>query len=68
MTDKELETLVEEKLTAACKANEHPNKFFITQNGRGVPDGGDLYNALLQDVVHVVQQGVTEVLKEVLKK
>jgi len=31
-------------------------------------DGGDLYNALLEDVMRVVQQATTEILKEALKK
>ena len=29
---------------------------------------GDLYNAVLQDVMRVMQQAMTDILKEVLKK
>ena len=68
MTDQELTQLVQDKLNEAYKANEHPHKFFITANGRGVTDGGDLYNAVLQDVMRVMQQAMTDILKEVLKK
>ena len=68
MTEQELEKLVQDKLNEAYKANEHPHKFFITANGRGVTDGGDLYNAVLQDVMRVMQQAMTDILKEVVKK
>ncbi|MBQ7497662.1 MAG: hypothetical protein IJU00_07520 [Selenomonas sp.] len=68
MTAQEIEKLVQDKLNEAYKANEHPKKFFVTENGRGVVDGGDMYNALLEDVMRVVQQAMTEVLKEALKK
>lgn len=68
MTAQEIEKLVQDKLNEAYKANEHPKKFFVTENGRGVVDGGDLYNALLEDVMRVVQQSMTEILKEALKK
>ena len=68
MTAQEIEKLVQDKLNEAYKANEHPKKFFMTENGRGVVDGGDLYNALLEDVMRVVQQAMTEILKEALKK
>ena len=65
--EKEILDVLEDKLNEAYKANEHPKKFFITENGRGVVDGGDLYNALLEDVMRVVQQATTEILKEALK-
>ena len=69
MTEQELEKLVADKLSEACQATEHPTTFFITENGRGVVDGGDLYNAVLQDVLQVVQKAMTDILKEtVLKK
>ena len=68
MTAQEIEKLVQDKLNEDYKANEHTKKFFITENGRGVVDGGDLYNALLEDVMRVVQQATTEILKEALKK
>mgnify|MGYP006988932766 CR=1 FL=1 len=68
MTEQEIAKLVQDKLNEAYKANEHPKKFFITENGRGVVDGGDLYNAVLEDVLRVVQQATTEILKEALKK
>ncbi len=68
MTDQDIEKLVETKLAEAYKNNEHPNKFFITENGRGVVDGGDMYNALLKDVLVVVKEATTEILKEALKK
>lgn len=68
MTAQEIEKLVQDKLNEAYKANEHPKKFFVTENGRGVVDGGDMYNAVLEDVMRVVQQAMTEILKEALKK
>ena len=68
MTEQELEKLVADKLSEACQATEHPKKFFITENGRGVCDGGDLYNALLGDMMRISQKALTEILKEALKK
>ena len=68
MTDQEIEKLVQDKLVEAYKANEHPKKFFITENGRGVCDGGDLYNALLGDMMRISQKALTAILKEALKK
>ena len=68
MTEQEIEKLVQEKLDEAYKAEDHPKKFFITDNGRGVTDGGDLYNALLSDMMRISQKALTEILKEALKK
>ena len=68
MTDQEIEKRVQDKLNEAYKAEEHPHKFFITANGRGVTDGGDLYNALLADMMRISQRAMTEILKEALKK
>ncbi|MBE6074762.1 MAG: hypothetical protein E7202_09590 [Selenomonas ruminantium] len=68
MTEQEIEKLVQDKLDEAYKAEEHPKKFFITENGRGVTDGGDLYNALLSDMMRISQKALTEILKEALKK
>ena len=68
MTDQEIEKLVQDKLNEAYKAEEHPHKFFITANGRGVTDGGDLYNALLADMMRISQKALTEILKEALTK
>ena len=63
MKNKEqLAKMVAEKIDAAFKASEHPKKFFITENGRGVVDGGDLYNAVLKDVIGVVQVALIEIL------
>ena len=65
MTEQELEKLVETKFAEADKAFEdRPKKFFITQNGRGVVDGGEMYNALLQDVLDVVQKAIVGILKD----
>ena len=41
MTEQEIEKLVQDKLNEAYKENEPPKKFFLTENGRGVVDGGD---------------------------
>ena len=68
MTEQDLEKLVRAKLDEACKSTEHPKRFFITENGRGVVDGGDLYNALLKDVLDVVGTALTGILKEAIKK
>ena len=68
MTEQEIEKLVQEKLDEAYKAEDHPKKFFITENGRGVTDGGDLYNALLNDMMRVTEKALTAILKEALKK
>ena len=68
MTDQEIEKLVQDKLNEAYQAEEPPKKFFVTENGRGVCDGGDLYNALLGDMMRISQKALTEILKEALKK
>lgn len=68
MTEKDIEALVTEKLNEAYHSEEHPKKFFLTENGRGVVDGGDMYNALLEDMLRIVQKATTEILKEALKK
>jgi len=69
LTDQELENLVEAKFAEADKNFEdRPKKFFITENGRGVVDGGELYNKAYTDVLRVAQQAVTAILKEALKK
>ena len=63
MKNKEqLAKMVAEKVDAALKASDHPKKFFITENGRGVVDGGDLYNAVLKDVMGVVTVALVEIL------
>ena len=67
MDKDKLTTLVAEKVDAACKAGTHPKKFFITENGRGVVDGGDLYNAVLKDVLDVVKVALVDILDEALK-
>ena len=66
MTKEQLEKLVAEKIDAATAASEHPKKFFITENGRGVVDGGDLYNAVLADVLGVVKVALVDILQEAI--
>ncbi len=64
MNKEQLTKLVAEKFDAAYASSEHPKKFFITENGRGVTDGGDLYNAVLQDVLGVVKVAMVDILQE----
>ena len=67
MMDKEkLAALIGEKIDAALKSGEHPKKFFVTENGRGVVDGGDLYNAVLTDVLGVVKVALVDIIAEVI--
>ena len=66
MGSEQLEKLIKEKIEDALKNSEHPKKFFITANGRGVTDGGDLYNALLKDVLGVVSTALVGILSEVV--
>ena len=61
MSKDEITKLVAEKFDAALKAGTHPKKFFITENGRGVVDGGDLYNAVLKDVLGVVSVALADI-------
>lgn len=68
MTEQEIETLVHAKLDEALKASDTPKKFFLTENGRGVVDGGDMYNAILKEVLGIVEQATAAILKEALKK
>lgn len=67
MDKEQLAKLVAEKIDAAFQAGEHPKKFFITANGRGVTDGGDLYNAVLKDVLGVVTVALTDIFAELMK-
>ena len=62
MDKKQLAKLVAGKIDAAFQASDHPKKFFITENGRGVVDGGDLYNAVLKDVLGVVSVALVDIL------
>ena len=66
MNKDEITKLVAEKFDAALKAGTHPKKFFITENGRGVVDGGDLYNAVLNDVLSVVKVAMADIIDEAL--
>ena len=63
MTEKQIEQMVKENFEKAFNESEHPKKFFITENGRGVVDGGDLYNAVLKDALDVMQVAVANILK-----
>ena len=60
----DFEALVKAKFDEAYASSEHPKKFFLTENGRGVVDGGEMYNALLQDVLDVVQKAIVGILKD----
>ena len=64
MDKEQLAKMVADKIDAALKNSEHPKKFFITANGRGVTDGGDLYNAVLKDVLNVVSVALIDILQE----
>ena len=64
MDKEQLAKLVADKIDAAVKSSEHPKKFFITANGRGVTDGGDLYNAVLADVLSVVKVALVDIFQE----
>ena len=66
MDKEKLAALIGEKIDAALKANDTPKKFFITENGRGVVDGGDLYNAVLNEVVSVMKVALTDIISEVV--
>ena len=38
----DFEALVKAKFDEAYASSEHPKKFFLTENGRGVVDGGEM--------------------------
>ena len=65
MDKKQIEKLVNAKVDAALKANDTPKKFFITGNGRGVVDGGDLYNAVLSEVLSVMKIALADIISEI---
>lgn len=67
MDKKQLEKLVAEKIAAALQSNDTPKKFFITENGRGVVDGGDLYNAVLSEVLNVMKIALVDIIAEINK-
>jgi len=67
MTEDKLNELIDEKFDAALKGFNRTHKFFVTENGRGVCDGGDLYNKVFVDVLEVVKVATKDVLKEALK-
>ena len=60
----DFEALVKAKFDEAYAASEHPKKFFLTENGRGVVDGGEMYNGLLKDTLDVVQKAIVGILKD----
>jgi len=61
LTEQELEKLVEAKFAEADKAFEdRPKKFFVTQNGRGVVDGGGLFKTVGQSILTTVQNKVSQ--------
>lgn len=66
MNKEQLAKMIANKIDAALQSGEHPKKFFITENGRGVVDGGDLYNAVLKDVLGVVSVALTEIFAELM--
>ena len=66
MDKEKLSALISEKIDAALKANDTPKKFFITENGRGVVDGGDLYNAVLNEVIGVMKVALADIISEVV--
>ncbi|MBQ4403679.1 MAG: hypothetical protein II857_04650 [Selenomonadaceae bacterium] len=66
MDKEQLAKMIAEKIDAALKASDHPKKFFITANGRGVTDGGDLYNAVLKDVLGVVTVALTDIFQTLM--
>ncbi len=61
-----IERLVNDKVDAAFKQAQIPKKFFVTENGRGVVDGGDLYNAVVADVVSIMKVAIGEILSEMV--
>lgn len=62
---KKIEKLVSEKVDAALKAQDTPKRFFVTENGRGVVDGGDLYNAVLSEVLSVMKIALVDIISEI---
>ena len=66
MDKEQLAQMIAEKIDAALKASDHPKKFFITANGRGVTDGGDLYNAVLKDALGVVTVALTDIFQTLM--
>lgn len=66
MTKEQLAKMIANKIDAAVQSGEHPKKFFITENGRGVVDGGDLYNAVLKDVLGVVSVALVDIFAELM--
>ena len=66
MDKEKIKKIVDEKFDAAFNASDHPKKFYVTENGRGVVDGGDLYNAVLKDVLGVVQTALVDIIEETL--
>lgn len=66
MTKEQLAKMIADKIDAATQSSEHPKKFFMTENGRGVVDGGDLYNAVLKDVLGVVSVALADIFVELM--
>ena len=62
----QLAKIVAAKIDAALKANDTPKRFFITENGRGVVDGGDLYNVVLAEVLSVMKVALVDIITEVI--
>lgn len=66
MDKEKLAQIISEKVDAAVNSSDRPKKFFITENGRGVVDGGDLYNAVFKDVMEVLKIALPEIISAVV--
>lgn len=66
MNKEQLAKMVADKIDEALQSGEHPKKFFITENGRGVVDGGDLYNAAVKDALDVMKVAMVNILLELM--
>lgn len=66
MDKEKLAALIGEKIDAALQSSDTPKKFYITENGRGVVDGGDLYNAVLKEVLSVMKVALADIISEVV--
>ena len=68
LSEQDLEKLVNEKFKEADENfKDRPKKFFVVENGRGVVDGGELYNHVYTDVLRVTKEATLAILKEALK-
>lgn len=66
MTEQDLDKLVHDTIAEEAKKLPAHHNFPISYNGRGVCNGGELYEQALADALSIMEASTKAILKEVL--